>query len=104
MALWQVIASVPASFVAGIIAFALLRGHGLHIGKDGKIATTRVISLVTSAFVAYIVCVCLIGQWFLGIRISATIENGFGNERFAFLLVAYFLDVAIRILAAFNGE
>jgi hypothetical protein len=101
---WPVLASVPASILVAIAAFGVLWYRGLHVAKDGKIASTRIVSVVTSAISAYIVAMCLIGQWYLGVRISATIESGFGNERFALLLVAFLLDVVIRIMAAFNGE
>ena len=62
----------------------------------------NIASTVLLAASLYTMIVLVVGEFFVGARVSETIKNGFGDGRVAWLLVALALDTGSRLAALFG--
>lgn len=102
MGLWGIVATSGASLAAGVICLLLLVIKGKHRSADGTISRVNIANSVMLTASLYTMLVLVMGEMFFGQQVSATIKDGFGNGRTAWLLVALALDTGHRVLALFD--
>ena len=64
----------------------------------------RIAMAILQTAALYTMVVTLIGHWYLHIPLSETIRAGFGNDRFAWLLLGLSIDVLARLHSLFDPE
>ena len=100
--LWTWLATPGASLIAGCLCLAMLCVSGKHRSNTGQLDRVAVASSVMLTAMLYTLIILVIGEFFLGRPVSATIRDGFGDTRVAWLLVALGLDTGARIAALFD--
>jgi hypothetical protein len=95
-------ATPGASLCVGCLCLALLCWKGRHRGVDGTISRANIASAVMLGASLYTMIVLIIGEFYVGRRVSEMIQHGFGDGRAAWLLVALALDTAPRVWSLFD--
>ena len=64
----------------------------------------RIAMAILQTAALYSMVVTLLGHWYLHIPLSETIRAGFGNDRFAWLLLGLSIDVLARLHSLFDPD
>ena len=100
--IWFWIASPGASLIAGLACLLLLWLKNRRATGEARMSRANIASTVLLAASLYTMIVLVVGEFFVGARVSETIKNGFGDGRVAWLLVALALDTGSRLAALFG--
>ena len=95
---WSLLATPAASLIFSALAVVLLVRCGYHRDKDGAITRRRLASVVLLSAASYSFAICVLSQLVMsGPSVGTLIEDGFGSERAAWLLMGVTLDQALRL-------
>ena len=103
-ALWAIIVSPAASVFCGLACLLSLVLRGRHRDLTGKTAHGKIAMAVLQSAACYTMLTTIAGHWFLKIQLSETIQAGFGNDRFAWLLLGLSVDSIGRIYGLFDPD
>ena len=101
---WKLFANGATSIAFGLLLYLLMHRSGNHRDRNAKIVPSRITSCILLGITLYSIMVCLFGHWVLGIPISKSIHDGFGDERTSWLMFGLMLDVAIRLYVLFDEQ
>ena len=102
---WLWVASPAASVTAGLVSLAILIRRGRHRDTRGRAAHGSIAMAILQGAALYTFIVTVLGHWFLHIPVAASVQAGFGNERFAWLLLGISIDLLYRLYSLYDpGE
>lgn len=101
---WYYLASTPAQIVVGMALVIYLCRRGYHRDGGGNIRRQRVASVFALSALSYSFIVLVTSQLiFHGPTIATLIQDGFGNDRIAWLMVGVIFDGALKIWDEFRS-
>ncbi len=93
----QYFASSATSLLIGLVCAGLLILKGGHLNEKNHFDSGRLVTAANLGAATYTSLILFAGHFFVGVKVSRIVAEGFGDERIAWICVALFFDFMSRL-------